>query len=446
MKTKNILLLVFISTIGLAGMLLYVYRQHINISPFALFLSNEFYFSIIITTIRGLVGISLSCLAAIVISAICIRYKWVNRIFQPLLAFMRSIPNISMIMIAMFFLHPESIPLSFSFIMAFPLLAENLIKGLNNLCPKQKILAQQFRFDQYTRLSNIYYPQIKPFLFSGLASATGFGWRAIIMGEVLAQSSWGIGAQMNKAQTMSNITELVIWTIVAISISFLFEKGITKISNYSFPIRFSKINQNNKGINTKGLQLSLVDVSSEYAVSHFSYKFEAGMIYGISAPSGKGKTTLINLINGTLEPVSGDIEIDRTQGIASVFQEPILLPHLSVLENIILPLVQFHNKEEACCQASKVLSQLGMNEFKDYYPNALSYGQQQRVAMARALLYPSPYLVMDEPFRGLDEKLRIHIINYLRERQKKYKQTVLFTSHHAEELNQLADCVLYYAA
>lgn len=83
-----------------------------------------------------------------------------------------------------------------------------------------------------------------------------------------------------------------------------------------------------------------------------------------------------------------------------------------------------------------------MEPLRDRYPQDLSYGQQQRVAIARALAYPSPLLLMDEPFKGLDEALSHRIIERIRERQAREGRIILFTSHNPDELRTLADEVI----
>ncbi len=83
------------------------------------------------------------------------------------------------------------------------------------------------------------------------------------------------------------------------------------------------------------------------AYSTFPIPFKKGIIYGISAPSGKGKTTLLNLIGGILLPTEGEIHPTRHFGIATIFQQPQLLPHLTAEENIILPSPLFFTEEKA---------------------------------------------------------------------------------------------------
>ena len=109
--------------------------------------------------------------------------------------------------------------------------------------------------------------------------------------------------------------------------------------------------------------------------------------------SGTGKTTLLNLIGNILKPAQGEIETDFKTGIAYVFQEPELLSQLTIAENIALPLAAYLKKEIAFEQAISILQKMELDGFENRFPNELSFGQQQRAAIARALTYPSPLLL-----------------------------------------------------
>jgi ABC-type nitrate/sulfonate/bicarbonate transport system permease component len=149
-----------------------------------LLLSIRFYLSLLVTLLRGLVGMLLSLGLAVVFSFLFVRSKWLYELFRPIFAFMRSVPVISFILLALIFMHAEGIPLLIGFLVMFPLLTENLMNGLQNLDSGLNRLSDQFLIGRRNHLCLITYPQLKPFLYSGLASAMGFGWRAIIMGEV----------------------------------------------------------------------------------------------------------------------------------------------------------------------------------------------------------------------------------------------------------------------
>ncbi len=306
-------------------------------------------------------------------------------------------------------------------------------------------MAAQFKINRKNKLIHIYYPQLKPFLFSGLASATGFGWRAIIMGEVLSQCAFGIGGEMKRAQLFISVPELIAWTVIAVLISFLFDKGISRLTLVTWNIQYSNGKPEKEEL-PHPCPIEAADVTFQYddtkVLSNFSYTFEPGIIYGIKAPSGSGKTTLLNLLDGTLKPIEGKIISHREEKFAVVFQEPELLSHLTVLQNICLPLASLYKQTYAEQEALTALRIVEMETFTERYPNELSYGQQQRVALARALAYPSTVMLLDEPFKGLDKPLAIRIIDRIIERQTEYKRTVIFTSHNQEEIERFASVII----
>lgn len=403
----------------------------------------SFYQSVGATISRGIAGILLSLVCAGIIAYSFSRLAWLYELCRPLLAIMRSVPVISFILIALIFLDPEQIPIMIAFLTMFPLLAENLASGIRSLDPGLSVMARQFRIGKMNRFLHVIYPQLRPFLFSGLASATGFGWRAIIMGEVLSQCAWGIGSEMKKAQNFIAVPELLAWTIAAIIISFLFDKGIGRLAKITPPLSFTKGKRTLPGQEIPALpRLTVREIGYRYGIQGFSYDFERGKIYGISAPSGKGKTTLLQLIGGISRPTTGSISPLPAQGIATVFQSPELLPHLDATDNICLPLTSLYSEEKAREIARTLLKWMEIEACSGQYPETLSYGQRQRVALARALAYPSPLLLMDEPFKGLDEALTSRIIKRIRERSMNPRQIILFTSHNPEELRELADEVI----
>lgn len=413
-----------------------------------LVIAPSFYLSLFATVIRGLIGMLLSLAAATGLSLLFKKSEFAYELFRPLLSVMRSIPVISFILLALIFLDTESIPIMIAFLTMFPLLTENLTKGIRSLKKEVSEMAQSFRISGWNKLTQIIYPQLKPFLYSGLVSAVGFGWRAVIMGEVLAQCNWGIGGEMKKSQIFIAVPELIAWTLVAISISFLFDKGIHWLGNQNIPIYYSssfdttsyELEKKKKGIFIKDLSFGYGDTS---LFTRFNFRFTPGKIYGIAAPSGRGKTTLLKLITRSVLPQKGKIISDQTQGIAIVGQTPGLLEHLTIIENIAFPLSSHENKAKAIQIAYELLEEVELTPLALRYPSALSFGQQQRVAIARAMIYPSSLLLMDEPFKGLDEALSKRIIARILARQKNNKQTILFTTHNQTELQLLADEIIY---
>lgn len=398
--------------------------------------SPGFLVSIGTTCLRACVGLLLSLAAASITAFLLNRSEAIRFLFMPWLSLLRSVPVISFILLALIFLNPEMIPLLIAFLTMYPLLTENLLKGLMNRRDSWKMLARQFHLNAWNRLFQINYPQLKPYLFSGLASAVGFGWRAIIMGEVLSQCVDGIGKRMKEAQVFIDVPELIAWTLVAIVLSWLTDKLISRLSDWQPSVRYRHSAVELQAVSLQPNDICLTDVSYSYGVHHMNIVLKAGKIYALSAPSGQGKTTLLQLLNGTLRPISGEISCLPGQ-TANLFQEPTLLPQLTAKENIMLGGSAYYDRAILEQQSLRLLAAFLLEKQAEMYPAALSYGQQQRVALARALMFPAGLLLLDEPFNGLDVELRQLVARFLVEWQQEKQATVVFSSHHADEIKAM---------
>lgn len=403
---------------------------------FRLVYSPGFLVSIGTTCLRACVGLLLSLAAASITAFLLNRSEAIRFLFMPWLSLLRSVPVISFILLALIFLNPEMIPLLIAFLTMYPLLTENLLKGLMNRRDSWKMLARQFHLNAWNRLFQINYPQLRPYLFSGLASAVGFGWRAIIMGEVLSQCVDGIGKRMKEAQVFIDVPELIAWTLVAIVLSWLTDKLISRLSDWQPSVRYRHSAVELQAVSLKPNDICLRDVSYSYGVHHMNIVLKAGKIYVLSAPSGQGKTTLLQLLNGTLRPISGEIT-GLPQQTANLFQEPTLLPQLTAKENIMLGGAAYYDRAILEQQSLRLLTAFQLEKQAERYPAALSYGQQQRVALARALMFPAGLLLLDEPFNGLDVELRQLVARFLVEWQQEKQATVVFSSHHADEIRAM---------
>lgn len=395
-----------------------------------------FLVSIGTTCLRACVGLLLSLAAASITAFLLNRSEGIRLLFMPWLSLLRSVPVISFILLALIFLNPEMIPLLIAFLTMYPLLTENLLKGLMNRRDSWKMLARQFHLNAWNRLFQINYPQLKPYLFSGLASAVGFGWRAIIMGEVLSQCVDGIGKRMKEAQVFIDVPELIAWTLVAIVLSWLTDKLISRLSDWQPSVRYRHSAVELQAVSLQPNDICLTDVSYSYGVHHLNIVLKAGKIYVLSAPSGQGKTTLLQLLNGTLRPISGEIT-GLPQQTANLFQEPTLLPQLTAKENIMLGGAAYYDRAILEQQSLRLLAAFQLEKQAEMYPAALSYGQQQRVALVRALMFPAGLLLLDEPFNGLDVELRQLVARFLVEWQQEKQATVVFSSHHADEIKAM---------
>jgi putative ABC transport system ATP-binding protein len=201
---------------------------------------------------------------------------------------------------------------------------------------------------------------------------------------------------------------------------------------------------------TKELKVGEVTV---HALRGVSLSVKSGEFLAIIGPSGSGKSTLLGLIGGLDTPTSGSVFIDgidithlseraltrvRNEKIGFVFQFFNLIPTLTALENVALP-IQFarQRKFNANQRAKELLDMLGLSDRSHHRPTQLSGGQQQRVAIARALANSPALLLCDEPTGSLDTESSEVVMRALRDVQKTTGTTVVIVTHNMEVASQV---------
>ena len=173
------------------------------------------------------------------------------------------------------------------------------------------------------------------------------------------------------------------------------------------------------------------------ALDRVSFDVPDGKFVSIVGPSGCGKSTLLQIVGGLAAATSGEVLVDgaridapRPDKIGIVFQEPLLLPWKSALENVEFPLaLRGEPKAVRQARARELLALVGLTDFADNLPHQLSGGMRQRVAIARGLVRHPRTLLMDEPFAALDEQNRTKLCRELLAIWEKTRKTVLFVTH-----------------
>ena len=179
--------------------------------------------------------------------------------------------------------------------------------------------------------------------------------------------------------------------------------------------------------------LTLTDISHGYGdhqvLSHVNLTLGPGQRMALMGPSGCGKTTLLRIALGLQVPTSGQVRNDFRK-TAVVFQEPRLLPWRTALENVNLVL---GDRRDTLEKAREALKRVELEAGLDKYPVELSGGMQQRVALARALAAEGDLLILDEPFKAMDEALRLRMVELVAENQG----AILLVTHEPEEAKLL---------
>lgn len=188
------------------------------------------------------------------------------------------------------------------------------------------------------------------------------------------------------------------------------------------------------------------------AVDRISFQVDGGKLVALLGPSGCGKSTTLRLIAGLDDPSTGTITIGKRdvthappsqRGIAMVFQNYALFPHLSVAENILFGLkVRKVSRAERDARLARAADILGLSLLLDRKPSQLSGGQQQRVALGRAIVAEAPVCLMDEPLSNLDAQLRVEMRREIRELQQRLGMTMVYVTHDQVEAMTMADQVV----
>lgn len=192
------------------------------------------------------------------------------------------------------------------------------------------------------------------------------------------------------------------------------------------------------------------------ALDGVSFTVEAGEWIAIMGPSGSGKTTLINILGGLDTPTSGEAIVDgadvarleeagltrfRAEKIGFIFQQFHLVPYLTAVENVML--AQYFHSTTDEREAREALVRVGLADRIEHLPTQLSGGEQQRVAVARALINQPKLILADEPTGNLDEANEEIVLHLLRELHSEGHTILMVT--HAPAIAQLADRRIHLA-
>ena len=186
-------------------------------------------------------------------------------------------------------------------------------------------------------------------------------------------------------------------------------------------------------------------------LKNVNLKINKGELVSLTGPSGSGKSTLLHIIALLDQPTSGEIffkkksfsksndderDLVRKKGISIIYQQNNLLSDFTALENVTIPLVNNgYEWNEAARKATKILSLVNLSKRVDHFPTELSGGEQQRVAVARALITEPDLILADEPTGSLDRKTANEIFSLFRKLKSK-NRAILYATHNRELSNR----------
>ena len=201
--------------------------------------------------------------------------------------------------------------------------------------------------------------------------------------------------------------------------------------------------------------LQVSNISKSYGkneiLKDLSFELGRSEVIAILGASGSGKSTLLKLINRLVPFHAGEIVFEgsnvldcdlRTlrKSISYMFQKGVIFPHLTVFENIALPLEADYDKPEISARVSTLMKMMDLGfEFKSRYPHELSGGQAQRVSLAQSLAIDPDLILLDEPFNGLDTKTKKSLMQKMLEIKKTFGKSMILVTHDVFEAEFMAD-------
>ncbi|OQY31684.1 MAG: hypothetical protein B6241_13330 [Spirochaetaceae bacterium 4572_59] len=188
-----------------------------------LFSSGSVLHHILPTILRGLTGFFFSMILGIICGLAAGRSDRTRWFLNPLIISIRSIPVLSLILLAVIWFQTDLVPVFICFLVVFPLITGSVITGVKQVDPDLLEMARIYRKSRKEILKSIYFPSILPYISSGISSGLGLTWKSVVAAEVLAMPAHGMGTSMQTAQMQLDTAILFSWTVLVVLLSASFD-------------------------------------------------------------------------------------------------------------------------------------------------------------------------------------------------------------------------------
>lgn len=393
---------------------------------------RDFYAVIGRSLFRIALGFGTGFAVAVLLALCSSRVPVIEEILNPAMTLIKAVPVASFAVLLLIWWGSSFLAVAVCFTVVLPNLYINLLEGLKATDIKMLEMAQVFRLSLRNRFFYIYRPSLKPFLHSGLKLSLGMCWKSGVAAEVIGTPDFSIGERLYLSKVYLDTAGIFAWTAVVVGLSVLFEKVVLWLLERFFTwepaCRKAHRLQGKERAAEKGERLTndipikLTDVTKSYdgraVVDCLNMTYEPGGTYYLTSPSGSGKTTLLRILARLTEPDSGQVAAPPRCSMA--FQEDRLCEDYSAVKNV--ELVTGDRK-----RAQEALNRLLEQEALQKPCRQLSGGERRRVALVRAMEAHSAYVLLDEPYAGMDADTRQRAQIYIQERQA--GRTVIIADH-----------------
>ncbi len=418
---------------------------------FAVVSSNEFFKTLLFSLGRIVLGFLAGVAFGTVLGIVSGKWENIEILIKPIITVIKTVPVASFVILVLIWANSEKLSIIIAFLMVLPVIYTNVLQGVKSIDVKMLQMASVYQMTFWGRLKYLWLPSVKPFFMSGSTVAAGLAWKSGIAAELIGVPDGSIGGMLYDSKTYFDTSTLLAWTIVIVAASVATEKIFVLVMKQLWKLaeltpspkgkRALSTNGENSTVNRDEnttiregkILISLHDVSKSYGeenvISGFSHEFDGG-VTAISGKSGGGKTTLLNMILGIEKADRGSVSVGSSK-ISVVFQEDRLSETFTPVANVASVVGEIASRTEI----ENLLCRLGLRDSLDKQVSKLSGGMKRRTAIARALLYNGDILIMDEPFKGLDEGTKDEVIKIVKEYS--VGKTVIFVTHDEEEISAM---------
>ncbi len=357
-------------------------------------------------------GFLAGSLWGVALAAGSFRFPLLEEMLAPVIRFLKAVPVASFVVLLLIWWGSSFLALAVCFLVVLPQLYISVLEGLKSVDQKMLEMAKIFRIPFGTRFFYIYRPAMKPFLYAGLKISLGLCWKSGVAAEVMGISAASLGEGLYLSRIYLNTAGVFAWTVVILLLSMIFERAVLWMAGKFFAWEPECGKRKGSGEEKTVCSLKLVRVTKGYGgrkvLDQVSVCYEPGQSYFLTSPSGSGKTTLLRILAGLEEPDGGAVQV---LGFCSMmFQEDRLCEEYSALKNVEMVTGDRNQAREALL---KVLEE----EDLEKPCGQLSGGMKRRAALVRAMEAESCFVLLDEPFTGMDARTKEMAWDYIRQRQ-----------------------------
>lgn len=380
---------------------------------------KDFWLSVGRSLLRIGTGFFAGFSAALLLAALSWRVSFFEELFSPVMKLIMAVPVASFAVLLLIWWGSSFLAVAVCFLVVLPGIYTNALEGLKATDKKLLEMAEVFRLPFRNRFFYIYRPALKPFLYGSMKVALGMCWKSGVAAEVIGTPNFSLGERIYMSKIYLDTAGVFAWSAVVILMSVLFEKLVLGLADLFFAWqpacrRPEQRLESSGDIIVENLEKSF---GKQKVISGLNVVYRTGDIYYLRGSSGSGKTTQLHILAGILKPDEGKISAPNT--VSVMFQEDRLCEEYSAVKNVELVC---GNKT----QAQKALAELLEPEALDKPCGQLSGGMKRRVALVRAMEADSAYVLLDEPFTGMDAETRNRAEEYIC-RQRNGKTLIIAT-------------------